>query len=156
MKDLSVLGAARRFNVLLTVLRKTLRPCGLGRAQIIASKPTSNGRPSPSLQDRGLACKSGRQEYRPEVGNACARQAPDMQSSTPQRQCVKTALLCTACIALAFLSASCGGGATEAIPTATGTPEVSLSPVSVSFASELVGNSSSAQSVTLTNSAAGS
>ena len=74
-----------------------------------------------------------------------------MQTRALQQQRVKAAILLATCIALAIFSASCGGGATQAVPTTADSPTVSLSPISLSFGSQPLESSSSAQSVTLTN-----
>jgi hypothetical protein len=69
-----------------------------------------------------------------------------------QRQRVNTAILATACIALAFLTTSCGAGSSAAVPTPTGNgPVASLSAASLSFGSQTVGTTSAAQTVTLSN-----
>jgi hypothetical protein len=74
-----------------------------------------------------------------------------METGTLQRQCANATILATACIALAFLSTSCGPGGPVAIPAPADAPAVNLAPVSLSFADQAIATSSSAQSVTLTN-----
>ncbi len=74
-----------------------------------------------------------------------------METATLQRRRANAAILATACIALAFLSTSCGAGGTVAIPASADAPAVALSPVSLSFPGQAIGTSSSAQSVKLTN-----
>jgi len=69
-----------------------------------------------------------------------------------QRQRVNTAILATACIALAFLTTSCGAGSSGAVPASTGNgPVASLSATSLSFGSQTVDATSAAQTVTLSN-----
>ena len=64
----------------------------------------------------------------------------------------KALLLLVTFIALAIFSASCGGGTTAAVPNAAASLAVNLSPASLSFGSQPVESSSSAQTVTLINS----
>jgi hypothetical protein len=75
-----------------------------------------------------------------------------METTTLQRRRANAAILATLCIALAFLSTSCGAGGTEAIPATVDAPAANFSPLSLSFAGQPLETSSSAQSVTLTNS----
>jgi hypothetical protein len=70
---------------------------------------------------------------------------------TFKQQRVKTAILATARIALAFLCTLCGAGGTVAIAAIFHAPAVTLSPVSLSFPGQAIGTSSGAQSVTLSN-----
>jgi hypothetical protein len=70
-----------------------------------------------------------------------------MEARTFQRQPATAVIFASACIALAFLSTSCGGGS-----AAAGVPaRVSLSNASVTFSSQPVGTTSSPQTVTLSN-----
>jgi len=74
-----------------------------------------------------------------------------METTTLKRRRANAAILATVCIALAFLSISCGAGGTVAIPAPVDAPAVALSPVSLSFPGQAIDTSSSAQSVKLTN-----
>jgi archaellum component FlaF (FlaF/FlaG flagellin family) len=69
--------------------------------------------------------------------------------SPPQRQ--RTIILVTACVAFALLSLSCGGGTPQSTPANVNSAAINLSPVSLTFASQTIGTTSSAQTVTLTN-----
>jgi hypothetical protein len=64
---------------------------------------------------------------------------------------MRAALLLETLIALAIVSASCGGGATERVSTMYNPPAVSLSPSNVNFGNQPLGSSSRAQPITLTN-----
>ena len=76
-----------------------------------------------------------------------------MPSRTLQRQSVTAAVLLVAFLAFAMFSISCGGGgATNAAPATFDPPAASLSPASLSFGAQPVESSSSAKTVTLTNS----
>jgi hypothetical protein len=76
-----------------------------------------------------------------------------METRLPrQRQHVNTTILATACIALAFLTTSCGVGTSAAVPATTGNgPVANLSAASLSFGSQTVGTTSGAETVTLNN-----
>ena len=65
---------------------------------------------------------------------------------------MNTAILATACIALALLTTSCGAGSSAAVPAPTGNgPVASLSTASLSFDSQAVDTTSATQAVTLSN-----
>ena len=69
-----------------------------------------------------------------------------------QRQRVNTAILAAACMALAFLTTSCGAGSSAAVPAPAGNgPVASLSAASLSFGGQAVGTTSAAQTLTLSN-----
>jgi trimeric autotransporter adhesin len=75
-----------------------------------------------------------------------------MEARTFQRQSANAAILASACIALASLVTSCGGGgATAKVPGSTTASVISLSVTSLTFGNQAVGTASSPQSVTLTN-----
>ena len=65
---------------------------------------------------------------------------------------VTASILATACIAMAILSASCGGGGGVNLTRTGGAPSTSVSPTSLAFASQAVGAATSAQVINLTNS----
>jgi len=88
-----------------------------------------------------------------QIGNQRAMKASYMPSRTLQRQSVTAAVLLAAFLAFAIFSISCGGGgATNAAPATFDPPAASLSPASLSFGAQPVESSSSAKTVTLTNS----
>ena len=96
-------------------------------------------------------CQTRRTRTPSQAGNALVMEASFNQTQTLQQPRVVAATLLATFIALAIFSASCGGGgATEAAPTTVDPPAVSLSPVSLSFGSQPLEESSGAQSVTLT------
>jgi hypothetical protein len=69
-----------------------------------------------------------------------------------QRQRANTAILATACIALAILFTSCGAGGTAAIPAPTGNgPVAGLSAASLSFGNQPINTTSTAQTITLSS-----
>ena len=79
--------------------------------------------------------------------------ASHVPNVTPQRRHVTTPVLPAALIAITVLSISCGGGGTTNAAAATfDPPSTSLSPASLSFGTQLLEKSSSAEPVTLTNS----
>jgi hypothetical protein len=68
------------------------------------------------------------------------------------RRCVSAAMLATACIVLALLFTSCGGGGNTAISVGPGNaPVASFSAASLSFGNQPIGTTSSAQTATLSN-----
>jgi hypothetical protein len=71
-----------------------------------------------------------------------------MEARTLQHDRGKAVVLATACIALAFWSTSCAGGGSTALVS---TPGFSLSSTTVNFGLQLVGATSPAQTLTLTN-----
>jgi len=75
-----------------------------------------------------------------------------METRTVQRQRANAVILLTACIALALSITDNARGSPQAPPFfLRGTPAVSLSPTSLAFGSQSVGKTSTAQTVTLSN-----
>ena len=75
-----------------------------------------------------------------------------METRTVQRQRAKAVILSTACIALALSITDNASGSPQASRLFwTGTPAVSLSPTSLAFGSQPVGKTSTARTVTLSN-----
>jgi hypothetical protein len=74
-----------------------------------------------------------------------------MKTTALERRRANASILATTCVALVFLSLSCGAGGTEAIPAPADSPAESLSPVSLTFPSQAIGTSSNPQSVTLSS-----
>jgi hypothetical protein len=71
-----------------------------------------------------------------------------MEARTLQHDCGKALILATACIALALWSTSCAGGGSTALVSTAG---LSLNSTTISFGIQLVGTTSPAQTLTLTN-----
>ncbi len=88
-----------------------------------------------------------------QIGSPRVERASPLPSRTLQRQSVTAAVGLVAFLAFAMFSISCGGGgATNAAPATFNPPAASLSPASLSFGAQPVESSSSAKTVTLTNS----
>ena len=86
-------------------------------------------------------------------GNAYVPVLSQMASATRHRQPATPGILPAALIAIAVFSISCGGGGTINAAAATVDPSgTTLSPASVSFGTQPLEKSSSAEAVTLTNS----
>ena len=61
-------------------------------------------------------------------------------------------IISTLCVAIAILATSCGGGGSVNVAETRGLSAPGLSPSSLAFASQAVGATTSAQTITLTNS----
>ena len=90
----------------------------------------------------------GRTKTASQVGGTRAKESFGMEARALQHDRGKAVILATACIALALWSTSCAGGGSTALVSTAG---FSLSSTTVNFGSQLVGTTSPAQTLTLTN-----
>jgi len=117
---------------------------------VLAVLSARSDRDNQSTSHVGIASKSVRTRTRPDFGRTSATELPGMETGALQRQRGNAAVLAAACIAMALWSTSCGGGGSTSSVTVSAAG-FSVSPTTVTFGNQAVGNTSAAQSATLIN-----